>query len=139
VAKQVWVKAQIPGVATRRFDPETPIAPTCPARMADLTRWPVNVAIADPTWVRGARLRNFAHILPPGTPPTDDVATWWTQFEAAARWNDSVFARWKKEGNDIRTRGGVVPKEFVPRGFVYSLEFRDPKKCLLESVGPDMT
>jgi phosphatidylserine/phosphatidylglycerophosphate/cardiolipin synthase-like enzyme len=99
----------------------------------------MNAAIADPSFVNAARRRNFANILPAGTPATDDVATWWAQFQAAARWNDSVFARWKKEWNDIRTKGGPIPKEYVPLGFLYTLELRDPKKCLMESVGPDMT
>ncbi|HNS99961.1 MAG TPA: phospholipase D-like domain-containing protein [Polyangiaceae bacterium] len=98
----------------------------------------LNVAVLDAAWVREARRRVFANILPEGTAPTDDVSTWWGQFEAAAAWNDTVFQNWKDEGNDISLDGAPLPAKYRPEGFVFSLEFRTVSDCLIESVGPDM-
>jgi len=98
----------------------------------------LNVAVLDAAWVREARRRVFENMLPAGTPATDDVSTWWGQFEAAAAWNDSVFQNWEDEGGDISLDGAPLPAEYTPDRFVFSLEFRTVSDCLVESVGPDM-
>ena len=98
----------------------------------------LNVAILDATWVRDARRRIFENMLPAGTAATDDVATWWNQFEQAASWNDSVYANWEAEGFDISLDGSPLPAEYTPDGFVHSLDFDPLSECLFESVGPDM-
>ncbi len=99
----------------------------------------MNVAVLDPTWVREARRKIFANLLPAGTAPTDDVATWWTQLAQAAAANDAVSAAWTAEGDDISLDGAPLPAKYTPQGFVYSLDFGPESDCLIESVGPDMT
>ncbi len=34
--------------------------------------------------------------------------------------------------------GAAIPPEYVPNGFVYSLDFNDPSSCLFEDVGADV-
>ena len=99
----------------------------------------MNVAVVDRAWVRAARRRVLAAILPPGTPATDETAAWWTQLVDAAAWNDAVRARWDAEGDDISLDGAPLPAEYAPRGFVYDLDFGTVDDCLMEDVGPDMT
>jgi len=98
----------------------------------------LNVAVLDPAWVRDARHRIFANILPAGTQQSDDVGTWWGQFEQAAGWNDQVYANWEDEGFDISLDGSPLPAEYTPDGFVHSLDFGPLADCFMESVGPDM-
>lgn len=98
----------------------------------------LNVAVLDPAWVRDARHRIFSNMLPADTPQSDDVATWWEQFEQAAAWNDQVYANWEDEGFDISLDGSPLPAKYTPDGFVHSLDFGTLSDCLLESVGPDM-
>ena len=107
----------------------------------------LNAAVLDPVMVREARRRVFANMLPAGTPATDDVDTWWWQFEDAAWWNDLVYEAWDAEGWDIDCGDLSNPSDpgewpcdgpYMPDGFVYSLDFRTPDYCLLEGVGPDM-
>ncbi len=99
----------------------------------------MSVAVHDATWVRDARRRVIANLLQPGATVGDDVATWRNQLIQAAAWNDGVSARWDAEGGDISLDGAALPAAYAPRGFVYSLDFRDVNQCLLEDVGPDMT
>ena len=99
----------------------------------------LNVAVLDAAWVHSARQQIFANMLPAGTQPTDDVATWWKQFQNAAAWNDGVYSAWDAEGGDINLNGAPLPDMYTPEGFVYSLNFGPPSDCLFESVGPDMT
>ena len=98
----------------------------------------LNTAVLDPDWVRSARRRIFANILPAGTTATDNVNTWWEQFATAAAWNDQVYASWEAEGFDISLDGAPLPAEYTPDGFVHTLEFGSLDDCLMESVGPDM-
>ncbi len=103
----------------------------------------LNVAVLDPVWVREQRRRIFANMLPAGTVPTDDVATWWVQFSDAASWNDYVWDNWDAEGGDIDlgdiSNPDPLPLEYTPDGFIYGLTFRTVSDCLIEDVGPDMT
>jgi phosphatidylserine/phosphatidylglycerophosphate/cardiolipin synthase-like enzyme len=101
----------------------------------------LNVAVLDAAWVREQRRRIFTNILPAGTPPTDDVATWWQQLSDAAAWNDAVYDRWDSEGWDIDNGdgSGPLPAEYTPARFVHSLGFRTVDDCFFEGVGPDMT
>jgi hypothetical protein len=99
----------------------------------------MNVAIVDRAWVRDARRRVLAAILPPGAPASDEVAGWWTQLVDAAAWNDAVRARWDAEGDDISLDGDPLPGDYTPRGFLYDLDFGTVDDCLMEDVGPDMT
>jgi len=98
----------------------------------------LNVAVLDRAWVRAARRRILANILPPGTAVSDDVGAWWTALADAARANDAVRERWRMDGDDVSLDGAPVPAELIPRGFVYTLTFRRIENCLFESVGPDM-
>lgn len=98
----------------------------------------MNVAVLDPAWVRSERRRVFANVLPVGTPATDDMSTWWGQFEAAAAWNDQVYANWEAAGFDINLNGAPLPTEYTPDGLVHTLDFRTLSDCFIESVGPDM-
>ncbi|WP_146645357.1 phospholipase D-like domain-containing protein [Labilithrix luteola] len=98
----------------------------------------LNVAILDDAWVKSARHRILANILPSGTPETDDVATWWGQIKEAAAYNAKVRSAWDAEGMDLDLDGAPVPDGYVPRGFLYPLVTRTLSDCLLESVGPDM-
>lgn len=99
----------------------------------------MNVAVLDPAWVREARRQIFANMLPTGTAPTDDVATWWDQLAQAAAVNDAVYAAWEAEGGDISLDGAPLPAKYAPKGFVHSMDFGPDTDCLIESVGPDMT
>jgi phosphatidylserine/phosphatidylglycerophosphate/cardiolipin synthase-like enzyme len=99
----------------------------------------MNVAIVDRAWVRDARRRVLAAILPPGTPASDEVATWWQQLAGAAAWNDAVRAAWDAEGDDLSLDGAPLPAAYAPRGFLYGLDFGTLDDCLMEDVGPDMT
>jgi phosphatidylserine/phosphatidylglycerophosphate/cardiolipin synthase-like enzyme len=99
----------------------------------------MNVAVLDAAWVREARQKIFANLLPAGTMPKDDVAGWWTQIQAAADANDAVSAAWTAEGDDINLNGAPLPAKYTPKGFVYSMDFGPESDCLIESVGPDMT
>jgi phosphatidylserine/phosphatidylglycerophosphate/cardiolipin synthase-like enzyme len=103
----------------------------------------LNVAVLDPVWVRDQRRRIFANMLPAGVTPTNDVATWWTQFSDAASWNDTVWENWDDMGGDINlgTIGDLdpLPAEYTPDGFVHGLIFNEVVDCLIEDVGPDMT
>jgi hypothetical protein len=99
----------------------------------------MNVAVLDPAWVRDARHEIFANFLPPGTPETDDVATWWGQLAQAAMANDAVYAAWDAEGFDINLNGAPLPAQYTPHGLLYSMDFGPSTDCLIESVGPDMT
>jgi len=101
----------------------------------------LSVAILSPTWVNTVRRRIFANMLPANTPATDDVDTWWQQFEDAANWNDHVYDNWDDEGWDIDLGDGTqpLPASYTPSGFVYSLDFRTVDDCFIEGVGPDMT
>jgi phosphatidylserine/phosphatidylglycerophosphate/cardiolipin synthase-like enzyme len=98
----------------------------------------LNVAVLDATWVKEQRRRLLAAMLPPGTTPTDDSAEWIAQLREAATWNDSVYQNWEAAGGDISLDSAPLPAEYVPRGFLYSLDFRTSDYCLLESVSPDM-
>jgi phosphatidylserine/phosphatidylglycerophosphate/cardiolipin synthase-like enzyme len=99
----------------------------------------MNVAVVDRDWVRAARRRVLAAILPPGTPATDEVSAWWSQLIDAAAWNDAVRAAWEAEGDDISLDGAPLPAMYTPRGFLHDLDFRTVDDCLMEDVGPDMT
>ncbi len=98
----------------------------------------LNVALVGDKTVRPLRRRIFQNLMP-GAPPTDDVAEWWSQLSDAAAYNDWVRANWEYEGDDINLNGAPGPEDFVPWGFVYSLDFGTLDDCLMESVGPDMT
>jgi phosphatidylserine/phosphatidylglycerophosphate/cardiolipin synthase-like enzyme len=101
----------------------------------------LNVAVLDDVWVRDARRRVLANVLPPSTPPTDDVATWWAQLADAAAWNDNVWDNWEAAGGDIDLGDGTepLPAQYTPSGFIYSLGSRTVDDCFFEGVGPDMT
>ncbi len=99
----------------------------------------LNIAVLDDAWVRDARRRIFANLLPEGTSATDDVSVWWNDLKQAAAWNDAVYERWDAEGGDISLDGAPLPAEYRPEGFLYSMDFPDSSECLIESVGPDMT
>jgi phosphatidylserine/phosphatidylglycerophosphate/cardiolipin synthase-like enzyme len=99
----------------------------------------MNAAVVDATWVRDARRRIFANMLPPGTAPTNDADTWWRQFADAANWNGFVYDNWDDEGWDISLDGDPLPASYTPSGFVYPLEFRTVDDCFFEGVGPDVT
>lgn len=97
------------------------------------------VAVLDPAFVGKERRRILGNILPAGTPPTDNFATWWNELIDAASFNDQVYAAWDAEGFDLNLNGSPVPNGYVPDRFVYSLSFGPVSDCFMESVGPDMT
>ncbi len=98
----------------------------------------MNAAIVDEAWVRAARRRILANLLPPGTIVSDDPGEWYGALERAATWNQYVVDQWAREGGDLDLDGAPLPARFVPSGFVYPLAFRDPAECLIEGIGPDM-
>jgi phosphatidylserine/phosphatidylglycerophosphate/cardiolipin synthase-like enzyme len=98
----------------------------------------LNVAVYDPAWVRAARRRILANLLPDGVTVSDDAAQWYQQLQQAARYNDEVRQRWTDEGDDISLDGRALPSEYAPRGFVYSLPMRGVMRCFIEDIGPDM-
>jgi phosphatidylserine/phosphatidylglycerophosphate/cardiolipin synthase-like enzyme len=98
----------------------------------------LNVAVVDPAWVRAARRRVFASMLPPGTIDTDSVDTFWEQFADAASWNEYVWDNWEAAGGDISLDGRPLPDNYAPEGRLYPLDFGDTDDCLIEGVGPDM-
>ena len=99
----------------------------------------LNLAVLDDAWVKAARRRILAEILPKGTDVSDDAWQWYGALAEAAAVNDAVYARWDDEGMDLDLDGDPLPALYRPNGFVYSLPFADPSECLLESVGEDMT
>jgi hypothetical protein len=98
----------------------------------------LNVAVVDPAWVRAARRRVFAAMLPSGTIDTDSVDTFWEQLVDAAAWNEYVWDNWESAGGDISLDGRPLPDNYTPEGRLYPLVFGDPDDCLIEGVGPDM-
>lgn len=98
----------------------------------------LNVAVYDPAWVRAARRRILANILPAGVAVSDEAPRWHRQLIEAAEHNDNVRQRWTDEGDDISLDGAPVPAEYTPRGFVYQLPMRGVMRCLIEDIGPDM-
>lgn len=98
----------------------------------------LNVAVLDRDWVRAARRRILASMLPPDVTPADGVAAWWQQLAETAARNDAVAAAWDAEGGDISLDGAPLPDDYTPRGFVHSLVFRAVEDCLIEDVGEDM-
>lgn len=99
----------------------------------------LNLAVLDDTWVKAARRRVLANMLPSGTQVSDDPKAWFDQLAKAAVANDAVHARWEDEGFDVSLDGATLPANLRPAGFVYTLPFGSVDDCLLESVGPDMT
>jgi phosphatidylserine/phosphatidylglycerophosphate/cardiolipin synthase-like enzyme len=99
----------------------------------------LNVAVVDRDFVRAARRRVLANLLPAGTPVSDDPAVWTADLAEAAEWNDQVYQRWDDASGDISLDGAALPLEYAPRGLIYGLEFRTVSDCLIEDVGPDMT
>lgn len=98
----------------------------------------LNVAVYDPAWVRAARRRILANLLPEGWAVSDDAVRWHRQLLDAAEYNDNVRERWLDEGDDISLDGAPLPAEYAPRGFVYQLPMRGVMRCLIEDIGPDM-
>jgi phosphatidylserine/phosphatidylglycerophosphate/cardiolipin synthase-like enzyme len=98
----------------------------------------LNVAVVDTTWVRETRRRILAAILPPGTPVGDSSDAWIAQLRDTAAWNDAVYQAWSDAGGDVSLDGAPLPRDYTPRGFVYTLAFRDSSYCFIESVGVDM-
>ena len=108
----------------------------------------LNAAVLDEDFARNARRRVFANVLPPGTPATDNVATWWQQFISAAAVNDSVVLNWEAVGYDVDCGTNSNPSplgsspcndaKYVPEGMVYSLSYGTPDDCFIEGVGADM-
>ncbi|MBZ0236009.1 MAG: hypothetical protein K8M05_27015 [Deltaproteobacteria bacterium] len=99
----------------------------------------MSVAIKDAAFVREARRRILSNLLGPAVVVSDDATQWTSQLLQAAAWNDAVHAAWDAEGGDLSLDGAPLPAAYSPRGFVYSLDFRDVSYCFLEDVGPDMT
>ncbi len=98
----------------------------------------MNVAVVDPTWVRAARRRMLASLMP-GLTPTDDVEVWFDQLGQCAEWNDYVLAGWESEGHDLDLDGDALPERYSPFGTVHTLDVPLLEECLLEDIGPDMT
>jgi len=98
----------------------------------------LNLAVFDREWVRAARRRVIANMLPAGTVMRDDVDGWFGQLTTAARYNDTIRANWDAEGDDISLDGRPLPTMYTPRGFVYTLPMRAVSECLIENIGPDM-
>jgi len=98
----------------------------------------LNVAVYDAAWVRAARRRILANLLPDGAAVSDNAVQWFDQLQQAARYNDAVRQRWTDEGDDISLDGRPLPTEYAPRGFVYPLPMRGVMRCLIEDIGPDM-
>jgi hypothetical protein len=99
-----------------------------------------NVSVMDAAFVTAARKRIVSNLLD-STVPDETPQTMLARLRAAAEWNDAVYANWEAEGFDINLGDGTdpLPVEYAPAGFAYSLDFRDPKECLIEEIGPDVT
>jgi phosphatidylserine/phosphatidylglycerophosphate/cardiolipin synthase-like enzyme len=97
----------------------------------------MSIAVLDPAWVRAARRRIFANLMP-GAAETDSVDEWWSQLHDFSVWNDYVYSNWELEGGDINIDGGPLPEMYTPFGFLYTLPFGPPDDCLLEPIGPDV-
>jgi phosphatidylserine/phosphatidylglycerophosphate/cardiolipin synthase-like enzyme len=97
----------------------------------------MSIAVLDPAWVRAARHRIFANLMP-GAAETDAVDEWWTQLHDFSVWNDYVYSNWEAEGGDISLDGDPLPEMYTPFGFLYTLPFGAPSDCLIEPIGPDV-
>lgn len=95
-----------------------------------------NVNVLDEDFATDTRRRIVSNMV--GVAPGALAADWIGALHAAARRNDAAYAAWEDEGFDLDLDGAPVPAAYQPRGFVYSLDFRDSAECLLESVGPDI-
>jgi phosphatidylserine/phosphatidylglycerophosphate/cardiolipin synthase-like enzyme len=62
----------------------------------------------------------------------------WSAFAEAAAWNDGVYADWDDESFDLDLDGDMPGPQWLPEGFLYSLDFRTPDYCLIEDLGPDI-
>lgn len=94
----------------------------------------LNAAVFDATFVKAEREKIIANIL--GAAPSGD---WIKALSTAASANDAVRARWSAQSDDISLDGAPLPANMKPTGFIYTLNFNAPNKCLVEGVGPDMT
>ncbi|MFN7696295.1 MAG: phospholipase D-like domain-containing protein [Deltaproteobacteria bacterium] len=99
----------------------------------------LNVAVYDAAWVREARRRVLALVLPEGVTPSDEARRWVEQLATAAAWNERVREEWDATGGDLDLDGDPLPMSYQPEGLLYPLVFDVPDECLLEGVGPDMT
>lgn len=98
----------------------------------------MNLAILDAAWVHDKRMAIFEHLLSAGTSVSDDVDEWWNDFRNAADWNDAAEKAWHDEGGDLNLNGAAAPDEYVPRGYLYSLQFDEPSECFIEPLSPDL-
>jgi len=98
----------------------------------------LNVAVLDETFVKQARRRILSAILPSDVVPDDTSDTWIEQLRSAAAYNDTVYRNWDAQGFDMSLDGTPLPADFLPKGFVYSLSFRDSSYCAIEDVSPDL-
>jgi hypothetical protein len=69
---------------------------------------------------------------------SDDLGVWFKKLGDVARANDNIRGLWAAKGGQVELKGGALPNYLQPLGFVYTLDFRDAAKCLLESIGPDI-
>ena len=98
----------------------------------------LNVAVVDRSWVADARRRILQNLLGPDTTASDDPDSWWVQLQQASERNDETYARWQATGFELDATDTNLPAEYLPHGFLYSLDFPPPADCFVEDVGPDM-
>ena len=98
-----------------------------------------NVSILNRKFVQQAIKRIFSNLLDQEVDTTDpDQLMTLVKNEADA--NQDVWDRWDAEGFDLNLGDGTepLPDAYKPVGFVYPLPFNPVKKCLIESIGPDV-
>lgn len=97
------------------------------------------VAVVDADWVADARHLVFENILGGFYEPDTVGNEWLIRFQGAAFWNDWIYEDWEASGFDLDLDGEPVPADWIPDGFLYSLDFGAPSNCFFESVGEDVT
>ncbi len=95
----------------------------------------MNVVVVDEAWVRGARQRILANLLPAGMAPSADVNVWTMQLTTAARHNHMVQHQWDLVGDALFLGDEPLPHNWRPAGFVYP--YPPIGDCIYFDVGPD--
>lgn len=98
----------------------------------------LNLAVVDPEVVLAWRRRILQNLLPEGVSVSDDAHSWWVQLLSAASDNDDAYKKWQDKNFKIDFNGDQPGDEYLPSGFVYTMEMAQYPECAIEGVSADL-
>ncbi len=98
----------------------------------------LNIAVVDQKLVRDWRRRILQNLLPSGVTISDDADHWWTQLLAAAGDNDQAYSNWQSHSFRVDFHGEQPSDDYLPRGFVYTMQMAQFPECAIEGVSADL-